>query len=380
MGKSKNLLDVIIVNYKSTEYLINCLRSIFDSANSTPIRVFVQDNNSKDGIDLLSTKFKRVHIKENSYNLGFAKAVNRAFEQCTAPYLLILNPDTIVFGGFFESVLQYLDENPDIGILGPRILNEDGSIQGSARSFPTPLTGLFGRTTLLSRYFPNSRITRANILTTRSDGKTPMEVDWVSGACMVVRREAVADVGLMDERFFLYWEDADWCRRMSERGFKVVYFPKASICHYVGSSSQKRIFPSVFEFHKSSYRLFNKYAKGPIRLILPVAILGLSIRLLLVLIRHGINLLLDQGFRGTREQGRGFDGRNTFSGVYLLEKNKSLERRSGKDRRKLEEGPKVMEMRSGKDRRNTSDRRSVLGGNVAFDIEEGVEGLCRKSL
>ena len=109
MEKSKNLLDIIIVNYKSTDYLINCLRSIFDSANGTPIRVFVQDNNSKDGIDRVNTRFTRVHVTENSHNLGFARAVNRALAQCTAPYLLILNPDTIVFDGFFDIGLGRFD-------------------------------------------------------------------------------------------------------------------------------------------------------------------------------------------------------------------------------------------------------------------------------
>ena len=366
MEKSVNLLDVIIVNYKSTEFLIHCLRSIFESANGTPIRVFVQDNNSKDGVDRVRTMFKQVNLKKNSCNLGFARAVNRALEQCTAPYLLILNPDTIVLDGFFESVLQYLEENRDVGIVGSRILNPDGSVQGSARSFPTPLTGLFGRTSLLSRYFPNSLITRANILTTRSDGSTPVEVDWVSGACMVLRREAVVDADLMDERFFLYWEDADWCRRMREFGWKVVYFPQATVYHYVGSSSQKRIFRSAIEFHKSCYRLFDKYAKGPVRFIMPLAIGGLSIRLLLVLIRHGINRLLDQGFGGTRGKGRGIEGRKAFSGVDLLERNKSPDRRNGKDRRKLEEGPKVTEIRRGNDRRNKSDRRNGAECKVAF--------------
>jgi glycosyltransferase involved in cell wall biosynthesis len=191
---------------------------------------------------------------------------------------------------FFEPILNYMEEHPQVGIVGPKILNRDGSVQGSARVFPTPLTSLFGRNTLLSRWFPNNLITRRNVLTIRSDGITPMEVDWVSGACMVVRREAVDDVGLMDERFFLYWEDADWCRRMWNKGWKVVYFPQDSIVHYVGVSSTQAFLRSSFEFHTSSYKLFEKHNKASFWFMKPLAITGISLRLCLVVISNGIIL------------------------------------------------------------------------------------------
>ncbi|NVM27039.1 MAG: glycosyltransferase, partial [Desulfobacterales bacterium] len=191
---------------------------------------------------------------------------------------------TYIMDGFFEPILRYMEQHPYVGIVGPKILNHDGSVQGSARTFPTPLTGLFGRSSVLTRFFPNNPFTRANILTTRSDGKTPMEVDWVSGACMVVRRKALDDVGLLDERFFMYWEDADWCRRMWRKGGKVVYFPQASVVHYVGASSGQAPLRSIFEFHKSSYRLFEKYNKAPVWFMKPLAIAGISLHLLYVLV------------------------------------------------------------------------------------------------
>jgi GT2 family glycosyltransferase len=116
------------------------------------------------------------------------------------------------------------------------------------------------------------------------DGSTLTEVDWVSGACMAIRREALDDVGLLDERFFMYWEDADLCKRMWESGWKVVYFPQPSVVHHIGgSSSNKMHIRTVLEFHKSSYRLFVKHAKGVYRLALPLAIWGLALRFLLVL-------------------------------------------------------------------------------------------------
>jgi len=286
MENNLSLLDIIIVNYNSTDYLLRCLRSVYDSLQGLPAKVFVEDNASEDGVDRVKAEFPQVLLSKNSYNMGFSKAINNALKQSDSPYIVLLNPDTYVVDGFFEPLLRYMEEHPDVGIVGPKILNHDGSVQGSARTFPTPLTGLFGRSSLLSRFFPNNLFTRANILTTRSDGKTPMEVDWVSGACMVVRRKAVDDVGLLDERFFMYWEDADWCRRMWKEGGKVVYFPQASVVHYVGVSSEQALLRSIFEFHKSSYRLFDKYNKASLWFVKPLAIAGISIHLFYILVSN----------------------------------------------------------------------------------------------
>ncbi len=219
------MLDVIIVNYESTPVLLRCLESIEKAAAGYSIRVFVQDNASKDGVERVLELHPKVELTVNEHNLGFARAVNQGLERGSSPYVLILNPDTLVEAGFFESVLEFMETHPDVGILGPKILDHDGTVQGSARSFPTPLTALFGRKSLLTRVFPNNRITRENILTTRCDGSTPMEVDWVSGACLVARRTAIDAVGPMDDRFFMYWEDADWCRRVVARAGGWSTFP-----------------------------------------------------------------------------------------------------------------------------------------------------------
>lgn len=286
-----NLIDIIIVNYNSTDYLLGCLRSIYGALNELPAKIFVQDNASEDDVDRVTEGFPLVKLTKNSYNMGFSKAANNAMKQSAAPYIVLLNPDTYVMSGFLESALRYMEENPHVGILGPGILNSDGSVQGSARSFPTPLTAFFGRSSLLTKWFPDNRITRQNVLTTRSDGVTPMEVDWVSGACMVVRRSAVDDVGLMDESYFLYWEDADWCRRMWYKGWKVVYFPQASVIHYVGVSSEQFLLRSTFEFHKSSYRLFQEYNKPFLWFLQPLIIAGLSLRVPFILVPNWIRML-----------------------------------------------------------------------------------------
>jgi len=285
-----SLFDIIIVNYNSTDYLLNCLRSVFNALQLLPAKVLVQDNDSKDSVDRVKAAFPHVVLSKNRYNMGFSKAINNALKKSDSPYILILNPDTYILDGFFESIMRYLEESPDVGIIGPKILDSDGSVQGSARAFPTPLTGLFGRSSLLTKFFPNNPLTRENILTMKSDGKTPMNVDWVSGASLIVRRRAIEDIGLLDERFFIYWEDADWCKRMWDRGWRVVYFPQASVIHYVGVSSEKVLLRSILEFHKSSYRLFVKYSKFSIWFIKPFVIIGLSLRLCFVLTSNGIRV------------------------------------------------------------------------------------------
>ncbi|MBW2172650.1 MAG: glycosyltransferase [Deltaproteobacteria bacterium] len=283
-----NLLDIIIVNYNSTEHLLQCLKSLHESLDGISARVIVEDNASRDGVGRVQTMFPQVVLSKNIYNMGFAKAVNQGLAESGAPYVVILNPDTYVVEGFFDSVIRYMEDNTDVGIVGPRILNLDGSVQGSARSFPTPLTALFGRSTLLTKWFPNNRFTSRNVLTTRTDGVTPIPVDWVSGACMVVRRKAIEDVGPMDERFFIYWEDADWCQRMWDFGWKVVYFPQSHVIHYVGVSSSQLLVRSAIEFHKSSYRLFEKHSKPSARLTKPLVFGGLATRLLFVLSSEGL--------------------------------------------------------------------------------------------
>ncbi len=286
-----HLFDIIIVNYNSTDYLLKCLETIYKSFNKNNFNIFVQDNNSDDDADRIVNEFPSIHFSKNDRNIGFSAAVNRALKKGTAPYILIINPDSLVFEGFFKSILKYMNENPDVGIMGPKILNSDGSVQGSARSFPTPVTSFFGRTSVLSRWFPNNIITRKSILTTKNGGKSPINVDWISGACMVVRRKAIEDVGLMDERFFMYWEDVDWCKRMWGNGWKVVYYPEASILHYVGGSSKKRYFNSVLEFHKSAYSFFEKNKKTSTSLLIPLITIPLFIRFLFIIFSNVFGLV-----------------------------------------------------------------------------------------
>jgi GT2 family glycosyltransferase/glycosyltransferase involved in cell wall biosynthesis len=284
MQQDKNLIDIIIVNYNSTDYLIPCLKTIYATLADWPVNIFVQDNSDNDEINRVGPLFPQVHITKNICNIGFGAAVNKALKQSHAPYAVLLNPDSYIIDQSFGAIFEYMQANPDVAVAGPRIYDADGAVQGSARSFPTPLTALFGRNTLVTKLFPNNPITTANLLSKRSDGITPMEVDWVSGACMIVRRKAIEDVGCLDERFFMYWEDADWCRRMWQAGWKVVYFPKSSIVHYVGVSSKQLIPRTLIEFHKSSYRLFAKHSKSFHWIVNSLVIASLALRLSIVLV------------------------------------------------------------------------------------------------
>lgn len=276
------MIDVVIVNYKTTDYLKDCLRSLTPISSKFPLNIYVQENASLGGREIFGVKYKKIYRAVNSKNLGFSKAANQALQKGSSDFVVFLNPDTAVINGFFESSFKFMEANPQVGILGPRILDEDGEIQNSARSFPTPWTTFFGRSSWLSRRFPNNPITRRNLVNKRSDGNTPMEVDWVSGACMVVRRKAIEEVGPMDERFFMYWEDADWCRRMWDHGWRVVYYPQASIYHYGGKSSDQNRYRSAVEFHKSAYRLYSKYATSSLGK--PLALIGLALHLMFVLL------------------------------------------------------------------------------------------------
>ena len=256
-------VDLLIVNYNSTDSLLVCLASIHTVFPFSGFNIWVWDNHSNDNPSRIPHRFPNVKFLSDGRNIGFGAAVNRLISKSKAPYVMLLNPDTFFNGGSLLDVLTYFDEHPDVGVIGLRILNPDGSLQESARSFPNILSGLFGRTSLLTRLFPRNRFSRKNLLSgaVEESGAT-VEADWVSGACMIIKRKAIEAVGEMDERFFMYWEDADWCRRMWEKRWRVVYLPAVSLCHSVGQSSRTRAIRSILEFHKSAYRLYEKYARG----------------------------------------------------------------------------------------------------------------------
>jgi GT2 family glycosyltransferase len=241
-----------------------------------------------------------VQLVERSTNEGFATGVNLGARLTDAPFLLLLNPDCVADGQAIARMVQYAESRPDAAVIGPRILNADGSVQGSARRFPGITTAIAGRSSWLTRRFPKNPLSRRNL--PALDGRTmPLDVDWVSGACMLVRRAAFEQVRGMDERFFLYWEDADLCRRLAEKRWRTVYFPDATIVHAGGRSSIHAYRESLAAFHRSAFFLFRKHAKGPVRLLQPVVYLALQIRLRALLYLHRRHLTNGEWKGATKE-------------------------------------------------------------------------------
>ncbi len=258
------VLAILIVNFNSGAHLDACLRSIDDGADA---RVVVIDNHSTDGSERAAeTRPERVTLLRNPVNVGFARAVNQGLASSQGPLVMLLNPDCVLRPGLVPALVTDLDAHPECAIAAPAILNEDGTVQGSLRGDPTMWTGLFGRSTLLTRLFPHSRLARRNVPTAGRPalGGPSTQADWVSGACMLARRQALEAVGGLDERYFLYWEDADLCRRLRQRGYTTRYVPAGQVVHQVGGSSQSARGLAIRAFHQSAYTYYATHvARGP---------------------------------------------------------------------------------------------------------------------
>jgi GT2 family glycosyltransferase/lipopolysaccharide/colanic/teichoic acid biosynthesis glycosyltransferase len=256
---------IVIISYNTRKLIRRCLESLRAFAPRCAMEVLVVDNASYDGsVEMLAQEFPWVWVLPNRRNLGYAAAVNQGLEATRGEYVLILNPDIVVRDGSLDQLVDFLDRTPDCGIAAAKLLNTDGTLQHSCRSFYTPRTLLMRRTPL-GKLFPNSPIIRHHLMLDY-DHTTPRAVDWVIGACMLVRRSAAEAVGGMDERFFLYFEDVDWCFRMSRQGWKVWYLPQSEMVHEHRRDSAKPKLSRSFWAHLGSllryYEKWNRYAYG----------------------------------------------------------------------------------------------------------------------
>jgi hypothetical protein len=214
--------------------------------------VIVVDNGSQDGsAGEVKRLFPDIRLVENRQNFGFAKATNQGISLSSGRYILLLNPDTEVLEGSIESMVAFMESHPDAGIAGAQLLNEDGSRQNSIANFPTLTTELLNKS-LLRRLSPR-----------RYPGKEmeypdAIEVDSVIGACMVARREALERVGVLDEDYFLFLEETDWCYRMKAAGWKVYHLPQAKVIHFQGKGAERRRREAKVEYYLSRYHFFKK--------------------------------------------------------------------------------------------------------------------------
>jgi GT2 family glycosyltransferase len=220
--------------------------------------VVVVDNASTDGTpEMVTSRFPEVKLLQNSENVGFSRAYNQALQESKGRYLLVLNPDCVIHPGALAKLIEFLESEPKAGAVGPRLLNADGSLQFSCRRFPTFAAGLF-RNTPLGRIFPGNRYSRQYLMM-EWDHSRPQEVDWISGAAMLIRRQTLDEVGPLDEGFYMYCEDVDWCYRARQKGWKIYYLPTAIITHLIGRSSDQRPRAMVVEFHRSMRRFYRKH-------------------------------------------------------------------------------------------------------------------------
>ena len=258
-------VSIIIVSWNVRGLLDKCLASLCKAAaglaaaerDSPLIEIIVVDSASEDGsMDMVRRKYPQALILPQKENIGFTRGNNIGLAHARAPYFLLLNPDTELGDDALLQMLDYMDQHPDVGILGPHTLNTDGSHQSTRRRFPTLMTGLF-ESAWLSAYAPASVETHYRMLDTADDAI--LEADWVQGSAMMARRELYAAIGGLDEGFVMYSEELDWCKRAKAAGWKVVYHGQALITHHGGKSSQQAVAFQQIQFHTSKLRYFRKH-------------------------------------------------------------------------------------------------------------------------
>jgi N-acetylglucosaminyl-diphospho-decaprenol L-rhamnosyltransferase len=278
-------LAVVVVNYNTGDYLARCLRSAFEAAGDARLEVVVVDNDSRDGsVERALEGNGRARLIRNGSNRGFAAAANQGIRATTAPFVLLLNPDAEIVAGTLGGFLKIARERPRAGVIGPVIKDPDGSVYPSARRIPSFGTAL-GHA-FLSPFIPGNRFSRTYTMA-EWDRRTERRVQWVSGSCCLLRREALEEVGLFDEGYWLYVEDVDLCTRLHGAGWEVRFCPELEVAHVGGisTSGSKRM---TLEHSRSIYRYFVKYRSAGWRALLrPFVWTALRARAALVSWRRG---------------------------------------------------------------------------------------------
>jgi GT2 family glycosyltransferase len=276
-------LSVVIVNWNTRELVVQSLESLYRTTEGLSLEVFVVDNGSSDGsVQAIRTDFPGVILIENEKNLGFARANNKALRRATAKYILLLNTDTILQDDTVMALLEFMEGTTEAAIGGAQLLHADGSKQNSVDNFPTLWSEGLNKSLLrlvFPRRFPSKRL----------DLSRPIEVESVIGACAMVRKEAVEEVGCMDEDYFLFMEETDWCYRMRMKGWKVYLVPQAVAIHLQGRTAGRVKDRAKVEYYRSRYLFFQKH-RGRFQAGILVGVLLL--KLILSLVIHGLTCLL----------------------------------------------------------------------------------------
>ena len=261
-------LSVVVVNYNAGDYLRRCLASLEASAGEVRFEVVVVDNASSDGSARHVGDHASARLVANPDNRGFARAANQGIAGTSAPFVLLLNPDAEIVGGTLEALVKVADDRPRAGAIGASVRNPDGTLQPSARKVPG-LAESLGHA-FLGPFLPNNRFTRAYTIADW-DRRSEREVEWVSGSAMLLRREALDDVGAFDEGYFMYVEDVDLCTRLRRGGWSVLFSPELEVVHQIGISTKGQSRRMAHEHSSSIYRYFVKHraAGGATPLLAP---------------------------------------------------------------------------------------------------------------
>lgn len=256
-------IAVIVVNWNAKDDLRVCLQSLARTSETAfSSETWVVENAGSDGsADMVRAEFPDVHLVVNEANFGFSRANNQAIALSQSRYVFLLNSDAFVHPHALQELTAYADAHDDAGVLGPRVLNPDGSLQYSCRRFPTLGAGFF-RNTYLGRLFPHNKYAQ-DYLMTDFDHLSAQSVDWVSGCAMFIRRALLDAIGALDEQFFMYCEDVDFCLRAGQAQAQVVYVPQAVVTHTIGRSSDKNADRMIWEFHRAWFAFDKKrHPKG----------------------------------------------------------------------------------------------------------------------
>jgi GT2 family glycosyltransferase len=281
-------VSIIIINYNTRDLILGCLNSIFTKIKGIDYKVTVVDNGSSDGsIEAFQQNYPAVNLVRNERNLGFALAVNRALRNSPSDYCFILNSDTILTDDALNKLVSFLDNAPKAAIAGGQLLNQDGSRQNSFDNIPNIWSELAGKSLLRIVYpsrYPSKRQAYAQ----------PVEVESVIGAAMLVRSQAIKEAGLLDEDYFLFLEETDWCHRMRQKGWQVWFVPDASIYHIQGQSKKQVLAAAKIEYINSLYKFYRKHYSLAtyllLRIIKPIKIgIALVFNLIALLITLGLS-------------------------------------------------------------------------------------------
>lgn len=251
-------LSIVVVSFNTKELLGKCLRSVFASATTYSFEVLVVDNASADqSAEMVEQEFPAVKLTRNVHNVGYAKANNKAIKLASGRHLLLLNSDVEIMPDTLQKMLDYIEGHPEAGIAGPRVVREDGTLDlACRRSFPTPASALW-HFLGLSFLFPRFKLSSYNLTYLPEDVEA--DVDSVMGAFLLIRRAAVEKIGLLDEDYFMYGEDMDWCFRTKAAGWAVRYVPAVKVVHHKGSSSRKIPGKALYEFHRAMSLFYDKH-------------------------------------------------------------------------------------------------------------------------